>query len=168
MSLQPIMVNMTVTPSTQTVDMSVDANEQTVPVTPEAEINPVINRNYNALENKPRINGVELIGDKSSAELHIIYSATTAEWNAQLTLIAEKDAIYVYTDHATVGGHEVAGIKVGDGTSYLIDMPFVGAEIAAALLSHTSNTVIHVTAEDKSRWDAKTSVSIDGEILIFD
>lgn len=31
----------------------------------------VISTDYNTLQNKPSINGVELVGDKSSADLHI-------------------------------------------------------------------------------------------------
>lgn len=51
---------------------------------------------------------------------------TTANWDAQSQLIAERGVVYVYSDHAVdENSHLVAGIKIGDGTSYLIDMPFV-------------------------------------------
>ena len=60
MSLQPIQVNMTV-----------DSSEQTVPMELGSEVSPIINRNYNALENKPSINGVTLQGDMTSADLGI-------------------------------------------------------------------------------------------------
>lgn len=51
---------------------------------------------------------------------------TTANWNAQVQLTAERGVIYIYSDHAVdEDGKTVAGIKIGDGTSYLIDMPFI-------------------------------------------
>lgn len=51
---------------------------------------------------------------------------TTANWDAQVQLTAERGVVYIYSDHAVdEDGKTVAGIKIGDGTSYLIDMPFV-------------------------------------------
>lgn len=45
--------------------------------------------NYNGLTNKPKINGVELRGDKSSEELNILgdKALTTEQMNALLALI---------------------------------------------------------------------------------
>lgn len=60
-----------------------------------------------------------------------VYYRTTAGWNEQPSLIAERGAIYVYSDHSSViidgQTKSVPGIKVGDGTSYLSDMPFLDA-----------------------------------------
>lgn len=97
----------------------------------------------------------------------MIYSATTAEWNAQTLLVAKKDAIYVYTDHGTVDGEPIPAIKVGDGTSYLIDMPFVDEDTAARLTDHIENTVRHITESERQFWNSKVSVDLDGEILIL-
>ncbi|MBO7667763.1 MAG: hypothetical protein J6T26_04805 [Firmicutes bacterium] len=100
-----------------------------------------------------------------------IYRDTTAAWNAQITLVAEAGAIYVYTDYAsaTVDGQTVPvpGIKIGDGTSYLIDMAFAAQDIAQALAAHAADTTIHVTAAEKQAWNNKVSVSVDGEDLAF-
>lgn len=96
---------------------------------------------------------------------------TTEHWNADITLVAARGVIYVYSDHAAIteGGTEknVPGIKIGDGTSYLIDMPFVGDEYAAQILAHVSNTAAHITAAERTAWNAKVSAGIDGEILVL-
>lgn len=102
---------------------------------------------------------------------------TTAGWNAQRTLVAERGIIYVYSDHSYIevdGGDPipVPGFKVGDGTSYLIDMPFatdaeiemIGLdvdELRARLISHEENSIVHVTSADKENWNSKVSVRID-------
>ena len=102
---------------------------------------------------------------------------TTAGWNAQRTLVAERGIIYVYSDHSYIevdgGDHiPVPGFKVGDGTSYLIDMPFatdaeiemIGLEVdelRARLISHEENSIVHVTSADKENWNSKVSVCID-------
>lgn len=58
-----------------------------------------------------------------------IYYDTTARWNAQSSLISTRAAIYIYSDHRTIivnnETKNVPGIKVGDGVSYLIDIPFI-------------------------------------------
>lgn len=79
-----------------------------------------------------------------------VVSGTTAEWNAKPQLKAAKDIVYVYTDHNIINGQPVPGIKIGDGVTYLIDLPFVtgGCE---------------VTEEQINFWNEKVSVFIDPE-----
>lgn len=94
------------------------------------------------------------------------YYDTTAAWDMQPDLIPKRGDIYVYSDKATiydaVGNPTlVPGIKIGDGTSYLIDMPFVGDEIIYALTQHTSNNVRHITAEERTFWNNKVSSYLD-------
>lgn len=54
---------------TLTIPLEVSVDEETVPLEVGTEINPVINANYEQLENKPQINGVELNGNKTFEEL---------------------------------------------------------------------------------------------------
>lgn len=71
---------------TMTIPLEVSVDEETVPLKVGTEINPVISIDYEQLENKPQINGVELSGNKTSAELGIdqtyIHNQSTAsaEW----------------------------------------------------------------------------------------
>lgn len=95
-----------------------------------------------------------------------IYYDTRAAWDMQPQLIAEREAIYVYSDKAVeydaVGNPKfIPGIKVGDGTSYLIDMAFVGDEILIALAQHMTNNVVHITAAERTFWNNKVSSFID-------
>ena len=88
-----------------------------------------------------------------------VISNTTAGWNSQSNLIAEKNTIYVYSDYQIIDGKTIAGMKIGDGTSYLIDMPFTDSGI----LEHINNSIIHVSANDREKWNNKVSVYIDTE-----
>ena len=69
-----------------TVPLEVDVNQVAVDLEVSGSINPVINADYEQLENKPQINSVELDGNKTSAELGIdqtyIHNQSTAsaEW----------------------------------------------------------------------------------------
>lgn len=76
---------------------------------------------------------------------------TTAGWNAQPTLQSQVNTIYVYTDYRTVNNQNVAGIKVGDGNAYLIDIPFTDA-IATA---HISDSTRHITQAERDAWNSK-------------
>lgn len=75
---------------------------------------------------------------------------TTKNWNSDKTRIAQKGVIYVYSDYARTTdpgtGVEVPvpGFKVGDGTSYLIDMPFAQGDINEEIRSHIANKKIHL------------------------
>jgi len=91
-----------------------------------------------------------------------IYYDTKENWNAQRLLIARKKAIYVYSNYSyiedEVGNRTyIPAIKIGDGTSYLIDMPFVSDDIRRDLMNHISQDGIHVTEHDRWFWNNKVS-----------
>lgn len=95
-----------------------------------------------------------------------VYYDTKEAWDIQHELVSERAAIYVYSDKAfiedEVGNRTfVPGIKVGDGTSYLIDMPFVGDEILLAFARHAQNTEIHITQQERIFWNNKVSGFLD-------
>jgi hypothetical protein len=92
-----------------------------------------------------------------------VWSATTDEWNEQPQLVSVKDAVYIYTDYKTVDGKSVPGFKIGDGLAFLMDLPFVDAEMQ----EHLANDVIHITAEEREHWNNKVRCYLDGEDLIF-
>ena len=59
-----------------------------------------------------------------SGDCKVLY-ASTATWNSKPQLISLKGYIYIYSDYRqNLQGDNIASMKVGDGTSYLIDMPF--------------------------------------------
>lgn len=125
---------------------------------------------YEKLKNKPSINSVELIGSLSLPDLGLraIYYDTTAHWNQQPSLIAEEGTIYIYSDYTSYddGAGNVtplAGIKIGDGNAYLIDMPFVTDALTATVLNHISNHDVHITPQERLFWNNKVSSYLDQE-----
>lgn len=90
---------------------------------------------------------------------------TTAGWNAQTTLVSDANTLYIYTDHQTdSSGNNVAGIKAGDGSAYVVDLPFTDA----VATEHVANSTIHVTPSDKTRWNSAVQCYYAGtENLIF-
>lgn len=78
-----------------------------------------------------------------------IISGTTEYWNSQVSLVAQKDIAYVYTDWRIEDGVNVPNMKIGDGNAYLIDIPFMGGS--------------GVTPEQIAFWNNKVSAAIDPE-----
>ncbi|MBQ9301301.1 MAG: hypothetical protein IJ214_12420 [Clostridia bacterium] len=131
---------------------------------------------YERLSNKPRINGVELSGSRTAEELHIVTRDTTAGWNARKDYIPRKGEIILYTDCGAVldeTGREIAvpGIKIGDGQAFAVDLPFTDDGTRLLVLreirEHTERLDIHVTAEERRRWNAKLNYEVADEELIF-
>lgn len=65
-----------------------------------------------------------------SISLHL---GNSAYWDSQRLYIPKRGEIVVYTDYATTVRYgqrvKVPNIKIGDGTAYLIDLPFVGDDL---------------------------------------
>lgn len=95
----------------------------------------------------------------------VLYN-TTAYWNSRPQLIAAKGYLYVYSDWKTdTSGRKIAGIKVGDGLAYLIDMPFTDQIWA----DHVSDVVRHITQAERVFWNNKVRCYYNGaaEAVIF-
>lgn len=108
----------------------------------------------------PDFGSVYVVHDSSK-----IFYATKETWDSQPQYITKKGCIYIYSDLRTdKEGRLVAGMKVGDGQAYLIDMPFVD-EIYA---DHISDMTIHITQEEREFWNNKIRcVMTDSGELIF-
>lgn len=95
---------------------------------------------------------------------HVHYD-TKANWDRQTFLIAERGHLYIYKDAEVtyINGRRVVypGIKIGDGSSYLIDMSYslVGSD-HERLINHIQNSTIHVGTGDRMNWNDKVSVSV--------
>lgn len=87
-----------------------------------------------------------------------VLCASTATWNSKPELISSNGYIYIYSDYRKDSNEQnIASFKVGDGTSYLIDMPFTDE----LLYAHLSNSDIHVTSQDREFWNNKVRCYID-------
>ena len=118
---------------------------------------------YERLNNKPSINGVVLIGDKTSVDLNIVSENTESGWAGTPTYVPKNGEICLYTD--------TGKIKIGDGSVCLVDLPFIGEaavdEVKELLRKHIEDRNIHVTQEEKNFWNAKLNYDVNGEILTF-
>lgn len=113
-------------------------------------------KNYRILDNKPSINGEELLDDKTSEDLNIVACKTTAEWEQLTTLVSVLGEVYVYTDGGEDSeGNPIPKIKIGDGLAYVVDLPFI------------AGTDLQITQQDIDNWNNKVAVRADGENLIF-
>ena len=120
---------------------------------------------YNSLTGKPILNGAVIAGNKESEDykLATVLFDTKAHWNALIDIVSVKNTVYVYTDYMQTDQGVVAGVKVGDGTSYIVDLPFTDT----LLQEHINNTDIHVTTEEKAFWNAKNRAVAYGETLVL-
>ena len=109
--------------------------------------------------------------DLSGAPIH---SGTSEYWYSQKNLIGEKSHIYIYTDYATIntdsGISFVPNIKIGDGSAYLIDNPFITSSVEQLIQLHITDTVKHITEQERNNWNSKVRCylsSEDNENIIF-
>ena len=100
----------------------------------------------------------------------VYYSKKKSEWDADRDIIAEKDVLYIYSDYKTIqkDGKQILlpGLKIGDGMTYLIDMPFVNSTdsgIEQLVLDHINNNVIHINATERNFWNNKLNYSFNEE-----
>ena len=150
---EPDLVNVEVTPEGATVNVGASV------VTNYGD--------YNTITNRPHINGVELLGNKSSADLRIVTIGSTAEWAARTGYIPLLGEIIVYTDHEVVGGITIPAFKVGDGNAYAVDLPFTNDDIRDALENHIEDSVRHITAEERASWNNKVRCFYENETAVF-
>lgn len=96
-----------------------------------------------------------------------VYYGSTAYWDSKPTLIAERGIIYIYSDWMKDSqGRWICGFKVGNGVTFLKDLPFNGS----VWQEHVNNTIIHVTQQDRDFWNNKVRCYIDPndrEQLVF-
>lgn len=101
---------------------------------------------------------------------------TTEEWNSEISYIPTRGYICVYSDYIIMTDSSgsiinIPALKIGDGTTYLMDLPFIaGTHAQEALDSHINDTTAHTTELEKTFWNDKVSCSIDNsnpEELVF-
>lgn len=132
---------------------------------------------YNELNNKPSINSVILEGNLTAHDLGlgVIYYDTKENWDSQVSIVSERAAVYIYSNYKIIFDEVgnpiyIAGIKIGDGQTYLIDLPFITDDMTAMLLQHIGNEVVHLTAAEREFWNNKISCYLaldDTENLVF-
>ncbi len=87
----------------------------------------------------------------------VLYN-TSEYWNSHPQLMSKRGYVYVYSDYKRdKQNRDIAGIKVGDGLAYLIDMPFIDE----LYLEHIEDENIHITSEERNAWNEKVRCYID-------
>lgn len=93
----------------------------------------------------------------------------TQYWNEQTGYVPDAGEIIIYSDYQQVilDGQvvNIPGIKVGSGNGYVQDLGFMGQKESEQLISHIANTEVHVTPEDRLRWDNKLDINDDNEVV---
>lgn len=122
------------------------------------EINP--NADWNAeYGNANIINKPENIGK--------VIKGTTEWWDSQRSLVGEAGAIYIYTDYQQIEENgnivNIPGIKIGDGSAYLIDTPFIDQ----LFMEHINSHDIHITPEERVFWNNKVRAVVSDELIQF-
>ncbi len=154
----------------QEISLVNEQQEQNIGVRSE-NITVTLNKDYEALYNKPSINGVELAGNKTSAELGVLVRTdTTANWNNAQGFIPQKGEVIVYEDYQTktytveeygetvIKTVNIPAIKIGTGNAYVQDLAFVGDDIRDMLMTHINDMTLHVTLGEKVFWNNKINV----------
>ena len=90
-----------------------------------------------------------------------IHYDTTENWNSRTMLVGERSHIYIYSDYTStiIDGETVLvpAMKIGDGNSYLIDMPFV-----------TGGSAGNVIVKSSDEWaETPELVSDKGTIYVY-
>lgn len=131
----PITIRVKVRGEPTSIPVRVNNLNQSIPVGVSSSVRPVISPNYEDLENLPSINGVTLIGDKSSADLGIdqtfVYQQNVAsdEWVIEHNL-GRFPTVTVVDSAGTVVVGEVRYID-----SNTIRVKFIGAFSGNAYLN---------------------------------
>ena len=102
-----------------------------------------------------------IIGDATNQDIML---GTKADWQLKYNYIAPRGTILIYTDNGNyIDENEhlkiVPAIKVADGSTPCIDLPFVGddvkAEIKRELQTHITDNIRHITADERIFWNNK-------------
>lgn len=91
-------------------------------------------------------------------------------WDNNPGFISERGTIYVYIDAFLIEGVSIYGIKIGDGSSFLKDMPFIGENDTKLLSNHINDTSLHIQPGERNFWNNKLNynyTSLENGVLEF-
>ena len=98
---------------------------------------------------------------------------TTQHWNDARGFIPLQGELIIYNDYktvvktidGTVRNMQVPGIKIGDGLTYVQDLPFVDDELRETIMNHINNPNLHVSDADRLFWNNKINVNDAQEVV---
>jgi hypothetical protein len=79
-----------------------------------------------------------------------IVSNTTQFWNEHSAITSTADTVYVYTDYDQDAlGNPIPGFKLGDGHSYVVNLPFIAGTVTQSMIESWNNKVaVRLTGEN--------------------
>lgn len=101
-----------------------------------------------------------------SRRMAVTGAKTTEEWRIQSieqSFVPKKGEILIFTDRQLfIDGtiKVVYGIKIGDGSTIAIDLPYLDESTYNALIEHMQNEYIHTTREQQEFWNNKVTAFI--------
>ena len=124
--------------------------------------NEILNIDHSALQNLDYLSS----GHTGFAGIEF---GTTEYWNSKSSYVPPQGMLVVYTDYATTStGELISNFKIGDGNAHLVDKPFVGDDTRELLEEHVADMLVHVSEEDRRRWNNKLNLNApSGDLLEF-
>lgn len=95
-----------------------------------------------------------------------IYYNDSVYWSEHDRVISEPGVLYIYSDARTIGETSYPDFKIGDGNSYIVDLPFFKQEF----YDHIKDNVRHITQQERDFWNRKERCYVDDddpEAIIF-
>lgn len=90
--------------------------------------------------------------DYMEATTGIVMKPASTWKNGAGDLISSRGILYIYASDI-IG--QSPKMKVGDGTSYIKDLPFITDDLQDQIDQHINNSSIHVSSQDRIIWDNK-------------
>ena len=136
-------------------------------ISPTARIDSLSNGNYLiTITDKLGTTAAEIPGISSFIKI-----GTREQWRAQPSFVSEAGVLYIYSNYKTKEENDqiiyIPGIKIGDGVTYIEDLPFLNEDIEGRVYQHISNNVAHISSEERTFWNNKVRCYNDDENLIF-
>lgn len=98
---------------------------------------------------------------------------TTQHWNEARGFIPLEGEVIVYNDYKQIQKEidgelknvYIPGVKVGDGQTYVQDLPFIDTDLRNMIMEHINNENIHVSLQEKLFWNNKLNVNDNMELV---
>ena len=113
--------------------------------------------------------GLMRIEDKAKLDALGIHINTTDYWDNATGYVPAAGEIVIYSDYRTVEEDgitkNVPGIKIGSGNAYVQDLAMVAGTTADEVLAHLGDTIRHITAAERQKWNRKLNVDDAREVV---
>ena len=103
------------------------------------------------------------IGGQTAQDAAKMHYDTTNNWNLNYELVSQENHMYIYTDYDVITDNSgnrtnVPALKIGDGTTRVIDLPFLCSydpQLAQSFEDHINNMTVHITQAERDFWNNK-------------